>query len=77
MISIFTDYGTDNVAALEVQLDQAHDLCATHTGKEHYERYDKRRCELLAEIEKHRKLTRYEFICLHGYQAWLDQGGVS
>lgn len=55
---------------LEKQLKTLDARCAGSTGLESFPYWNARRKEVLLELEKHRHLTRWEYICCHGYLAW-------
>lgn len=53
---------------LLAELDKA---CERNSGLPVFESLDKRRKEVLTVISGMRSLTRWEFICLHGYVEWV------
>ena len=57
---------------LEAESLQLFELCGKESGRPAYPALDAKRKKVLAEIEKHRTLTRWEFINRYEYQAWLD-----
>jgi hypothetical protein len=56
---------------LEKQLKKLNARCAATTGLESYQSNDEKRKAILVEVQKHRSITRWEYICCYGYLAWL------
>jgi len=58
------------VIDIRERLTAANNLCAMTTGLEEFPANNEARKVLLRELEAVTLLSRWEFICLHGYEAW-------
>lgn len=62
----------NSLEELEEELKNLNALCDATTGQETYHINDEKRKAIIVEIQKHRSITRWEYICCYGYTAWID-----
>ncbi len=58
------------LAEFEALLAELEKACERNSGLPSFDSLENRRKEVLTAISELRSLTRWEFICLHGYVEW-------